>query len=196
MDAIEATSHQKHPDFGMVVLNCLRELENRPFWTALSGQKRAAGHVLAALSTLQLRPYLQLSDDCSSSILSKQVRSVCLVRILTEVWHVACRNVARLHLLCVGAFASTPPPPDWVVPVHSPFCLRRTDVERPYIDVHGRYVLYVGDGHVQCIDWVKHARYHLPTQYFITILKLKFQTYFEIILNGTRCIQNQIEILK
>ncbi len=83
-----------------------------------------------------------------------------------------------------GGIASTPPPPDWVVPVHAPFCLRGTDVERPYIDVHGRYVLYVGDGHVQCIDWVEHARYHLPTQYFITISKLKFQTYFEIILNG------------
>jgi hypothetical protein len=34
------------------------------------------------------------------------------------------------------------------------------------------------------IDWVLHACYHLPTQYSITISKLKFQTYFEIILNG------------
>jgi hypothetical protein len=31
---------------------------------------------------------------------------------------------------------------------------------------------------------VVHACYHLPTQYSITISKLKFQTYFEIILNG------------
>jgi hypothetical protein len=193
MDAIEATSHQKHPDFGMVVLNCLRELENRTFWTALSGQKWVAGHVLAALSTLQLRPYLQLSDDCSSSILSQQVLSVCLVRILTEVWHMTCHNVARLHLLWVGAFASTPPPPDWVVPVRSPFCLRRTDMERPYIYVHYRYVLYVSDGHVQCIDWVEQARYHRPTQNFMTISKIKFQTYFEIILNGTRCIQIKLK---
>ncbi len=55
---------QNHPDFGMAVLNCLQKLKNRPIWTALSSLKCAAGHMLAALSALQQRPYMQLSDNC------------------------------------------------------------------------------------------------------------------------------------
>jgi hypothetical protein len=34
------------------------------------------------------------------------------------------------------------------------------------------------------IDWVVHTHYHLPTQYSMTISKLKFQTHIELIING------------
>jgi hypothetical protein len=77
-----------------------------------------------------------------------------------------------------GAICLDPSTPDWVMHVRTPFGLHGTDVERPHIDVHGRYVLHVDNGHVQCInctwwevvmvnlppiDWVVKTRYHLPT---------------------------------
>jgi hypothetical protein len=40
----------------------MQEIKNRPFWTAPSGLKRAACHVLAAVSALQQRPHVPLSD--------------------------------------------------------------------------------------------------------------------------------------
>ncbi len=47
---------QNHTGFCVAVLNCMQEIKNRPFWTAPSGLKRVACHVLAALSALQQRP--------------------------------------------------------------------------------------------------------------------------------------------
>ncbi len=63
----------------------------------------------------------------------QQVQYVCLVKVFIELWlvhvggYVRC-NVAWLHLVWVRVFASTTPPPDWVV--GAPFGLRGTDVER------------------------------------------------------------------
>jgi hypothetical protein len=51
-----------------VVLNCMQELKNRPFWTAPSGLKRAACHVLAALSALQQWPHVPLSDTVNMDL--------------------------------------------------------------------------------------------------------------------------------
>jgi hypothetical protein len=45
VDAIEAASTPTIW-FGVVVLNYRQEVKNRPFWTAPSGLKRAACHVL------------------------------------------------------------------------------------------------------------------------------------------------------
>ncbi len=54
---------------------------------------------------------------------AQQVWSVCLIRILTEVWlvHVGnsvCHTVAWLHLAWVGVFASIPPTP-WFGHAHT-----------------------------------------------------------------------------
>jgi hypothetical protein len=98
------------------------------------------------------------------------------------------------HLAWVGVFASIPPPPDWVMHVRTPFGLRGT--WRGLEWLVWQYKLNVGVGCSDCtwwegvtvtpppIIWVMHARYHLPTRYSITISKLKFETYFEIIING------------
>ncbi len=48
-----------------------------------------------------------------------------------------------------GGFCFNPPTPDWVMHVRTPFGLRGTDVERPYIADHGRDIMYVGNSHVQ-----------------------------------------------
>ncbi len=78
--------------------------------------------------------------------------------------------------------------------VRTPFGLRGT--WRGLEWLVWQYILYVGVGRFDCtwwegvtvtpppIVWVMHARYHLPTLYSITISKLKFETYFEIIING------------
>ncbi len=54
--------HTKPAGYGVAVLDCMQELKNRPFRTATSGLKWAAGHVLVTFSTLQWRP------TCSSLI--------------------------------------------------------------------------------------------------------------------------------
>ncbi len=105
---------------------------------------------------------------------------------LAHVGDYVCRNVARQHLAWVGVFASIPP--------H--LLTRSCTYMRLLAYVgHGKainnkygsiYVLYMGVGHVQhfdCtwwegvtvtplpIDWVMHTRYHLPTQYSVSISK-------------------------
>jgi hypothetical protein len=55
-------ARQNHSGFGVAVLNCMRKLKNRPFWTAVSGLQCAACHVLAALSGLQQRPHVPLFE--------------------------------------------------------------------------------------------------------------------------------------
>jgi hypothetical protein len=57
-------ARQNQNGFGVAVLNCMREFKNRPFWIAPSGLKRAACHVLAALSALQQRPHVPLFENC------------------------------------------------------------------------------------------------------------------------------------
>ncbi len=62
-------------------------------------------------------------------------------------------NMARLHLAWVVVFAwNHPPTPDCVVHICALFGLCGTDEERPHIDEHGRYILYMGDGHAQFFD--------------------------------------------
>jgi hypothetical protein len=51
-----------------------------------------------------------------------------------------------------GICLEPPPTPDCVVHISALFGLRGTDVERPHIDEHGRYILYMGDGHAQFFD--------------------------------------------
>jgi hypothetical protein len=53
---------QNHTGFGVAVLNCLQEIKNIPFWTAPSGLSVQHATVLAALSALQQRPHVPLSD--------------------------------------------------------------------------------------------------------------------------------------
>jgi hypothetical protein len=57
-------ARQNHTGFGVAVLNCMQEFKNRPFWTAPSGLRRAACHVLAALSALQQRTHVPLFENC------------------------------------------------------------------------------------------------------------------------------------
>ncbi len=61
-------TRHSHSSFGVTVLNCVQELKNRPFWIALSGLKRAACRVLAALSALQQRPHVPLFENYVFSI--------------------------------------------------------------------------------------------------------------------------------
>ncbi len=92
---------------------------------------------------------------------------------------------------------STPPPPTGssFTYVH---LLADMDMERPQRMSMATYTMLAmvawnastalgGRGHLVApppIHWVMHACYHLPTQYSITILKLKFRTYFEINISG------------
>jgi hypothetical protein len=58
----------------------------------------------------------------------------------------------------------------------------------------GRYILYVGDGHAQCIDctWLEGVTVTPPPMDWVVYahkkfnynFKIKFQIYLEIILNG------------
>ncbi len=90
-----------------------------------------------------------------------------------------------------------PPPPDWIVHVSAPFGLRGMWRGLKWLAWQYIYSMWAllcatlwlklvgeGNGRPPPIDWVVHARYHLPTQYSVTISKLIFQTYFEIIING------------
>ncbi len=52
--------HANHTGFGVAVLNCTQEVENGPFWTAPSGLKRAARHVL------RLFPLFNSGPTCHS----------------------------------------------------------------------------------------------------------------------------------
>jgi hypothetical protein len=63
-----------------------------------------------------------------------------------------------------GGFCQDPPAPKLGRAHMHTFGLCGTDVERPYINNHGRDIQYVGDGRVQ-------------NQNSITISNIKFQTH-------------------
>jgi hypothetical protein len=113
------------------------------------------------------------------------------------VGHYVCRNVTWLHLPCVGVFASTPPPPHWVVHVRTPFDLRWIDVERSQtmsmvVHVYMYYTwVMVGCEASTSLGGRGHLVGPLPsTRLFMHIIicrhniQTQFQTYFEIINNS------------
>jgi hypothetical protein len=72
----QGRQHAKnHTGFGVAVLNCMQEFKNRPFWTSPSGLKRAACHVLAALSTLQQQPHVPLFENCNIDLYVRMMYS-------------------------------------------------------------------------------------------------------------------------
>jgi hypothetical protein len=68
VDAIKAASMPKPYWFWRGGIEVYAGFKNRHFWTASSGLKHAACHVLAALSTLQQRPYVPLSDSANMDL--------------------------------------------------------------------------------------------------------------------------------
>jgi hypothetical protein len=167
----------------------MQEFKNRPFWTAPRGLKRVACHVLAALSALQQRPHVPLSDivnmdlyvwyilkyTCqvavceAESLVSKYICFDCLVRIFlraaAHVGNYRCRNMAWLHLACAGVYyPPSPPPPDLVVHVCAPL-LAYVVARCWWRATRWLHLVYGGLASPPSIDWVAHAHYHLPIQF-------------------------------
>jgi hypothetical protein len=135
----------------------------------------------------------------------QKVQSVCLVKILLKegwrTWVITCVIMWHDCTWCGWPYLLQPPAPQLgraCTRAFWPMCDRcgkrpqmmtmavYTTVYRAMVMCNASSALG-GRGHLvgpPPIDWVVHARYHLPTQYSITISKLKLQTYFEIIING------------
>ncbi len=144
----QGCQHAKPSGYGVAVLNCMKELKNRPFRTATRGLKSAAGHMLATFSTLQLRP------TCSSLINGLncvfcnvlEVHSGCWANSVVSRYSLFClvRNYWRTHVgdwsvitwrdcTCRGWGSSPPPPPPEVMHVCTPFSLRGLKYKRPQV---------------------------------------------------------------
>jgi hypothetical protein len=135
----------------------------------------------------------------AKSVDSKFVQSRFLLKYVT--WSIMCVITWHDCTWHGWGYLPWPPTPNWVVHVHASFALRGTDVERPHIEEYEIHTVrerwsqpvcwlhLVGGGHGHPplpFNWVMHAHYHFPTQEskFNQNFKIKFQTYFEIILNG------------
>jgi hypothetical protein len=106
-----------HLGFGVVVLNCLQELKNMPIWTTLSGLRWVAGHVQAALSALQQRPYVDhlyclLSEiTCHMGHFGSRGAGV---EVFKGMW-ASFVSWSGMTSLGVGGGILHPPPANWVM---------------------------------------------------------------------------------
>ncbi len=192
-------TRQSHSGFGVAVLNCVQEFKNRPFWIASSGLKRAACHMLAALSALQQRPHVPLFEKlcfCSIYIWLILKYSCKLQSVRQRAWSAStctyvwlfsqdflkgssarrrqrCRNVAWLHLVGGGILSSFPPTPRLGrVRMRASFGLR---VSRCWWHAaRWPHLVQGGLASPPSIDWVAHARYHAPIQF--SILNYNFKS--------------------
>ncbi len=85
------------------------------------------------------------------------------------------RNVAWLHLAWAGVYCPpSPPPPDLVVHVRAPL-FAYVAAQYGWRATHWLHSVHGGLASPPSIDWVAHARYHLPIQFQFQNFKFKCQ---------------------
>jgi hypothetical protein len=214
-------ARQNHTGFGVAVLNCMQEFKNRPFWTAPSGLKRAACSVpraggsfrsstaapRASLWKLHYEFIFIMNSEvyvpsCSlwGRELGQQVLYICfdcLVRIflraaahIGDIGVVTCKTSLGVG---GGIFSSFPPTPRLGhARMHAFFDLR---VSRCWWRA-ARWLHLVPGGLASppSIDWVAHARYHLPIQFSFSIIisNLNVKSEFQTADRYVSDVQNQI----